>query len=80
MHQLELPQEEVAMSKKTVLVSKLKKMLSTEPRSFPIKMTLRYLETLSGEELTEFLGLTEATQLRLGTEYGLQCLLRGEKE
>jgi len=55
-------------------------MLSTEPRSFPIKMTLRYLETLSGDDLTEFLGLTEATQLRLGTEYGLQCLLRGEKE
>jgi hypothetical protein len=68
------------MSKKTVLVSKLKKMLSTEPRSFPIKMTLRYLETLSGEDLTEFLGFTEAKQLRLGTEYGLQCLLRGEKE
>lgn len=79
MYQPQLPQERITMSKKTVLVSKLKKMLSTELRTFSVRMTLRYLETLKGAELEEFLNMSEAKQFRLGTEYGLQCLLKGEK-
>jgi hypothetical protein len=68
------------MSKKTVLVSKLKKMLGPPgAESFTVKATLHYLRTLSGKELEEFLGFPEVKQLRIGSEYGLQCILRGEK-
>jgi hypothetical protein len=67
------PEFEAIMSKKTQLISRLKKENSNQAR-----WTLELIGTLSSEELKAFLELPEAVQRSRATEFYLRQCLSGK--